>query len=219
MKTNQVLIRKMGDYTVKQRTSDSMFNATQLLKQWNDANGMHKEMKNFFTNKQTADFIEVLIKEENLDKENSPYVKSRASRGENSGTWMHPFLFIKFAMWINPKFEYQVIKFVYDELIKYRNDAGDAYREMSKAISKIVDKHFLAVAIPDIAKAMNYVIFNCHEPLLRNSADELKLKELWELERDVAKLIDFGFVCSIEQLKIHLRKQWSVRWQPKCLSA
>ena len=48
--------------------------------------------------------------------------------------WMHPFLFIDFAMWINPTFKVTVIKFVYDELINYRNEAGDAYREMAITI-------------------------------------------------------------------------------------
>lgn len=36
MKTNQVLERKMGESKVYQRTCDGMFNATILLKQWNN---------------------------------------------------------------------------------------------------------------------------------------------------------------------------------------
>jgi len=31
--------------------------------------------------------------------------------------WMHPLLFIDFAMWINPTFKVKVLKFVYDEMI------------------------------------------------------------------------------------------------------
>lgn len=34
---------------------------------------------------------------------------------------MHPLLFIDFAMWLNPAFKVKVLKFVYDELIKFRN--------------------------------------------------------------------------------------------------
>lgn len=97
-----------------------MFNATELLKQWNNSNGTKKELKDFFDNKSTDDFIEALILEENLNRDNSPYLKSR---GKNGGTWMHPILFIKFAMWINPKFKVKVLKFVNNELIKYENDA------------------------------------------------------------------------------------------------
>ena len=33
MKTNQNLLRKMGEFDVTQRTSDGMFNATELMKQ------------------------------------------------------------------------------------------------------------------------------------------------------------------------------------------
>lgn len=217
MKTNQVLVRQMGNYAVKQRTSDSMFNATELLKQWNEANGMKKEIGDYFDNKASKEFIQVIIERENLNKGNSPYLKIRGR--QNGGTWMHPLLFIDFAMWINPEFKYDVLKFVYDELIKYRNDAGDAYRDMSKAVSKIVDKSITAVAIPEIARAVNYVIFNKHETQIRNTADEAKMKELFELEKDICKLIDFGFIANLDELKAYLRKQWNFRWRPKCLSA
>ena len=47
-----------------------------------------------------------------------------------------PVLFVKFAMWLNPRFEVQVIKFVYDEMIKYRNEAGNAYNKLGSAVSK-----------------------------------------------------------------------------------
>ena len=40
------------------------------------------------------------------------YLKTRGKY--NGGTWMHPMLFIDFAMWINPSFKYDVLKFVYD---------------------------------------------------------------------------------------------------------
>ncbi len=35
MKTSVNMLRPMGEYTVTQRTKDSMFNATDLMKQWN----------------------------------------------------------------------------------------------------------------------------------------------------------------------------------------
>lgn len=40
------------------------------------------------------------------DKGIYPYHKSRANKGDNAGAWMHPILFVDFAMWINPKFKY-----------------------------------------------------------------------------------------------------------------
>ena len=42
MNTNQILTGKMGDFNLNQRTSDGMFNATELLKQWNENSGQSK---------------------------------------------------------------------------------------------------------------------------------------------------------------------------------
>lgn len=218
MKTNQILTRKMGDFEVLQRTSDGMFNATALLGQWNKSNKQKKEVKKFFENENTKEFISALILEENLKGQNSAYLKSRGKY--SGGTWMHPILFVKFAMWINPRFEVKVIRFVYDQLIQYRNDAGDAYREMASAIAKLVDKEFMSAAMKDIAKALNYVVYNNHEPNIRNNrAEENLLKELFDLEKDIAKLVHFGFIKSFEDLKTHLRRRWTEKWQPKILTA
>ena len=61
MKTNQEMIRKMGDFNVVQRTKDGMFNATELIKQWNEKTGEKKEITKFFENSNTSKFVEALI--------------------------------------------------------------------------------------------------------------------------------------------------------------
>ena len=119
----------MGQFQVQQRTKDGMFNATALMKQWNESSGDKKEVTKFFENENTKAFISALMEEEKLNTQNSAYLKSR---GKNGGTWMHPILFVKFAMWLNPRFEVKVIKFVYDEMIKYRNESGDAYKRTNR---------------------------------------------------------------------------------------
>lgn len=101
----------MGQFKVEQRTKDGMFNATTLIRQWNETTGEKKEVAKFFENSGTKDFIQALMDEENLNTQNSAYLKSRGKQG---GTWMHPYLFVKFAMWLNPRFEVKVIKLVYD---------------------------------------------------------------------------------------------------------
>lgn len=218
MKTNVTLTRKMGEFDVLQRTSDGMFNATELLKQWNKSSGQQKKLDHYFENKATQEFITALMIEEKIDTRNSVYVKSRASRGSNSGTWMSPLLFIDFSMWLNPTFKVKVLKFVYDQLIKYRNDAGDAYIEMSCAVSKITPKHFTQEAIRNVARAINYVIYNNHERGMRNKVgEEIKTRELFELERDISKLINGDFIKSYDELMNYLRKVWNKKWQPKVL--
>ena len=210
MITNQVMKRPMGNFLVEQRTKDSMFNATNLLKQWNEASGEKKEITKFFDNDNTKEFISALMEEENLNTQNSAYLKSR---GKNGGTWMHPILFVKFAMWLNPRFEVQVIKFVYDQMLKYRNDAGDAYKELGSAISKIVSKKFMPAAMCKIAKAINCVVFGKHEHEMRNKqGEEVKQYELFNMERQVAMLINDGFLKSYNHVLEYLRKKYSEKY-------
>ncbi len=220
MKTNQNLIRKMGEFDVIQRTSDGMFNATTLLKAWNNHSGQQKKLDHYFENNSTDEFVSALLSEENLDARNSVYVKSRASRGDNAGTWMHPLLFIDFAMWLNPTFKVKVLRFVYDQLIQYRNDAGDSYKEMASAICKIVPKGEQAKAIKEISMANNHIVYGTHEKEIRNKqAEEGKIKQLDELQTDISKLIGDGFICNYSSLLNYLRRKWTQKYQPKFITA
>ena len=218
MKTNQIMIRPMGQFHVEQRTKDAMFNATGLLKQWNlntqnSGDLKKKDMDDFFSNKNVKEFINALVDDEKLNRENPPYL---SSRGKNGGTWMHPILFIKFAMWLNPSFEVKVIKFVYDQMIQYRNEAGDAYRELSSSVQSIVSKSFMPIAMQKVGEAINWVVFNNHEKMIRNKkGEEAALRELYELERKVAANINDGFICSFESLITYLRRKYSEKYYPK----
>lgn len=99
MITNQVMKRPMGNFLVEQRTKDSMFNATNLLKQWNEfvehnddtqkVGYVKKDLDDFFNNKGIKEFINALMEEENLHTQNSVYVKSKARSDRGGGTWMH----------------------------------------------------------------------------------------------------------------------------------
>lgn len=214
MKTNQVMLRPMGCFSVEQRTKDGMFNATSLLKQWNVSAGEKKEIKKFFENQNTKEFISALIEEENLNGEKSAYLTSRGKY--NGGTWMHPILFVKFAMWLNPRFEVKVIKFIYDQMIAYRNEAGDAYRELSTAVAKIVTPNFMASAMRQTAEAINWCVFNHHETAIRNKhGEETKMRQLFELERKVASLIEEGFITKFDDMMEYLRNQWRKANVPK----
>lgn len=221
MKTNQIMTRPMGSFHVEQRTKDGMFNATALLKQWNlhtqnSGDVKKKEIKEYLENKSTQEFLSALIKEENLDGGNSPYVTSKARADRGGGTWMHPIMFIDFAMWLNPAFKVKVIKFVYDQMIKYRNDAGDAYKELSSSINSIVPNTFMPQAMRKIGEALNYVVFNEHEPMLRNKkGSEDSMRELFELEHRLAENINDGLITSYDQVITFLRKRYSNKYYPQ----
>ena len=212
MKTNNVIIRPMGEFQVAQRTKDGMFNATALLNQWNNASGQQKQMVHYFENNSTKEFVDTLIAKENLKERNSVYLKSR---GKNGGTWMHPFLFIDFAMWLNPSFKYEVLKFVYDQMIKYRNEAGDAYRDLSASVYKIVDTSRMSLLMSQISKGINYVVFGEHRPAIRNDkGTEEDQRKLYEMERKVSSLINEGFLKSYDEVMDYLRRRYRERNMP-----
>lgn len=61
MKTNQIMTRKMSQFDVLQRTSDGMFNASALLRQWNENNpDKVKGFNDFWESKETYEFIDEL---------------------------------------------------------------------------------------------------------------------------------------------------------------
>ena len=194
----------MGQFNVLQRTKDGMFNATALLAQWNRTTGDKKEITKFFENQATKQFIEALMEEENLHTQNSAYVKSRASRGDNSGTWMHPYLFVKFAMWLNPRFEVKVVKFVYDELIKFRTTAGDNYNVLARSIAALPD-----VDYSQVARGLNWIIFDKHERDIRNTATPKQLQALDDLQRKLAFSVDMGYIRTFPDLMNSMRKIYS----------
>lgn len=206
-------MRKMGNLRVIQRTMDGYFNATELVKQWNEINSSNKELKKYFDNQSTKELIYTIVEKENLNGQISPYLKSR---GKYGCTWVHPVLFVDLAMWLNASFKYDVIKFVYDEMIRYRNEAGDAYRELGSAIQKIVPKDFMPKAMQKIGEALNWVVFNQHEKMMRNKhGDEAKQRELWQLEKKVSDLINEGFIRSYESLVDYLRVLYQKKYTPQ----
>ena len=225
MKTNEIMIRKMGKFHVTQRTSDGMFNATELIKQWNSMVGLNtqqngdlkkKDIDDYLLINPTKEFICTISEREGI---NSKLYKSNRGR-YNGGTWMHPMLFMDFAMWLSPYFKYDVLKFVSDQMIKFRNEAGDAYRDLAAAVKKIVSDSFMPVAMSKISQAINFVAFNSHSPMERNNhGEESEQRELLDLERSLTMLINEGFIRSYDQLINYLRKKWQEKYQPKILQS
>lgn len=189
----------MGQFEVLQRTKDGMFNATALLNQWNRAAGMKKEMNDYLRLQSTHDFLSALQSEFDFKDGNSPYLTSRGKY--SGGTWMTPLLFIDFAMWLNPKFKVQVLKFVYDELIKCRTADGDNYNVLAKSIASLPD-----VDYPKVARALNWIVFNKHERDIRNTATPQQLQDMDELQRKLAFSVDMGYIRSFPDLMNSMRR-------------
>jgi hypothetical protein len=205
--------RKIGNFDFSQRTKDGYFETNVLISQWNSIKiNSRRRLDDFLKSKTTLDFIEVL-NDDLANGEISPmayYIKKgkMTSKGRTKDeVWMHPYLFIDFAMWINPKFKLKVIKFVYDELIKQRNDAGDNYVSLSASGVKLKDYDFREVAI-----AMQWIVFNKTGKNLRQTATQEQLEELNDLQSNLSFLIDNGYITSYNQLLEDMRKMYNKKY-------
>jgi len=156
MKTEVVISRPFMGSEIHQKSKSGMFDATGLVK---IANIKRRELgqsifdlSQFLKLKSTTEFIE------ELQKENERVIIK--GRGSKSTTWVHPLLFIDIALNINPKFKVEVYKWLYDELLKYRNDSGDSYRKMAGAIYEKCDNK--GKFHKYITKVANYIKTNCN---------------------------------------------------------
>jgi hypothetical protein len=125
MKT-RVILNPIDNPNRFQRSDDGYFDATALLNYYNSMAIDPKKMDDFKKLKSTKELANYLLTNELLEKK--PLISSL------KGTWMHPYMFIDFAMWLSVEFKVQVLAWVYDGLIKTRNQAGDYYNEMCEAL-------------------------------------------------------------------------------------
>ena len=130
MQTQVVMKRELFGCEISQQSKTEFFSATELVKagnKWRRAN----ELSDFNLSQylKSSSFTE--FKNE-LEKKYGNVVSS--SRGAKSNTWVHPLLFIDIALAINPKLKVEVYEWLFDNLIKFRNDSGDSYKQMSAAI-------------------------------------------------------------------------------------
>ena len=153
------------------------------------------------------------MKRENLHTPKMVYVKSKARTDNGGGTWMHNLLFIDFAMWINPSFKYDVLRFVYDKMLEYRNENGEAYKHLASAMGKICTPQQMKHYMPILGKGINYIVTNKHDKQLRNEyGTEEKQKEYFLLEHQVAGLIEDGFLKNPEDVANYLRRKFQQKY-------
>jgi hypothetical protein len=130
MKTEVVMKRELFGREISQKSKSELFSATDLVKAgniWRVSNGLALfDLTAFFSNKGTKEFVRELEK-------NNMTVKI-SGRGRSSHTWVHPFLFIDIALAISPQLKVEVYSWLYDHLLKYRNESGDSYKKMAGAL-------------------------------------------------------------------------------------
>lgn len=135
--------RNINGLIVRQESKTGMFNVNDFEKVANEHRkdeGLQKKfLGNFWANESSNELIDTICIEENLSIDE---VK-KSTRGANGGTWVHPILFAKLAMWFSPKFEYMALNWVMDGLLQTRNDSGDSFKKMMAVLTKEFPKEMV----------------------------------------------------------------------------
>lgn len=155
METKVIMKRELFGEEISQNNLNSFFSATDLVRagnKWRVANGLpFFNLATFLQTKEVKEFMDFLKQEYGEIKINS--------RGKYGVTWVHPFLFIEIALAISPKLKVEVYSWLYDSLIKYRNNSGDSYKKMCGAL--YITQGNKRTFADDIKKLANRIKFEC----------------------------------------------------------
>jgi hypothetical protein len=188
--------RELFGKEISQRSDNGFFSATDLMKignLWRLQKDLPMlNLNEWFRTKGTMEFISSLQKEYGEIK-----IKSK---GKNKHTWIHPFLFIDLALVINPELKIRVYEWIYDSLIKYRNDSGDSYKKMTGALWLTQDNK--SNFTKDIVEIANRIRLFCEVVDWQEASEkQLKLRDkiheyialLSDIIRDRENLLDVAF--------------------------
>ena len=125
----------------------------------------------------------------------------------NKHTSCNPYIWVLLAMELNPELYAIVVIWLGDNLITNRIEAGDKYNELCRAASKFNDVDYAI-----IGRALNYVVFNQYEKMLRNKATQKELKEIDDIQKSLAFAINMGYIKTFKELISEMRKLWCKKW-------
>jgi len=117
---------------VKQDVDTMLYNATDILKAYNNNNNKKKDLDDYIKLKSTVEYIDLL----NTQKTGELEIIT-TKRWKFGGTWMCDHLIVDFMMRLSTEFKHMAITFILDwlALAGKRNQLKDWYKKMAKAIA------------------------------------------------------------------------------------
>jgi len=183
METAVIMKRKLFDCEISQNSKTEFFSATDLMRagnKWRILNLLSPlDMGDFFNLKSTKEFINELEKKYGVVK--------ISGRGRGKHTWIHPYLFLDLALALNPKLKIDVYSWLFDYLIKYRNDSGDSYKKMCGAL--YITTSNKSNFSKDIVEIANKIKIEC-DVIDWQEANENQLKKRDKIHEYVSLLAD-----------------------------
>lgn len=126
--------RELFGSVIRQKHKSEMLSATDLINAYNkniiaETGDVRKakEFRNYKKLSSTIEFIETLEEELGSDTK-------LIQNGKDN--WVHPYVFLDIALWLNPKFKAKVYKWLYDSLLINRDISGNSYNKLSGIVFK-----------------------------------------------------------------------------------
>lgn len=183
MKTEVIMKRSLFNHEIRQRSKSGFFSATDLVNAGNKYRITNDKslfnLSSFLNKTSSKEFIDTLER----DGEKA-VIKSR---GRNSTTWVHPFVFIDIALAISPELKKQVYSWVTDELLKHRNGSGESYKKMTGALWLTTTNHKSFQS--EIVSVANRIKRECNI-LDWQTADAATLELREKIQNNIALLAD-----------------------------
>lgn len=224
--------RVLFGVTIRQDTKNGFLSVTDLQdayfrarieKGWSD-----KRVSDILSNNESAERLFYILQKQEMIKTTFPAFMEEVKKTslvkvlkkykayktsgarENKHTSCNPYVWVLLAMELNPELYATVVMWLGDNLITNRIEAGDKYNELCRAASKFKDVDYAI-----IGRALNYVIFNEYEKMLRNKATQDELKEIDNIQKSLAFAINMGYIKTFNELLVEMRKLWYLKWNGK----
>lgn len=217
MKTNVTMVsehdRALYGVVIKQETKTGFMSLTDLQEAYTHARVVNgwpsKHLTEIFRDTDNVERIFYVLKEQGFIKSQfSEFMESVESdgivrvlkacgtykttgRGENKRVMCNPYIWVLVAMELNPQLYAKVVTWLTDRLILNRIEAGNFYKSLSSALSRMQFPDYKSIAI-----ALNKRIFGRHEIGIRNTGSEAQLEELARLEDRIAFAIERKYIRS-----------------------
>jgi hypothetical protein len=211
MKTNQIMHRPFLHFTVRQMHKTGFLNCNDALAAVNEVRLKQgkspKQLQDFFKSDH-SEYLVALCKYLNTDRkiihefshELKPADMIIVKKGKYGGTWLYPYYYTKFARWLSPEFEAMVDVWVTDNLLMFRDNVADAYKEMCKVLDmqfNIGDKGW---EYARVAKRIAYKVFGTADPEQWNFGNQEKQHQREQLQRRVITALEFGNFKTIDDV-------------------
>lgn len=227
MKTNQLMQVTIGQYTqpIEHKTMMGHLNAL-----WDYGNGLRAlkgltplNQNDWLSSQQTRELLLALNRKFNTGNaisedpifetdsrgrtkiseitKNNPFIRTK--RGTGGGTWVHLYLLLDAAAWLDADFKLELYDtFINNKILQWREDGGDEFINLNMAIDAYLpereDKDNTGIFI-QVAKQLKAKILSPDDTW--NTASFPQLEKRAKLEKELCNYLRLGMIRNYEHLK------------------